>query len=381
MDKYQKLSLFSENMDTDSQGQNQIASGKSDIKKDHPSISFARMPGGRIMPMLKSMITSICERNCNYCAFRNGRDCRRASFQPDEMADTFLDLNQKKLVEGLFLSSGITGSGPIIQDKIIDTAKILRIKRDFKGYLHLKIMPGAEKDQIKEMMKYADRISINLEAPNAKRLASLSPQKDFFGELFNRLLWINEIRKQNNPNKGWKNHWPSISTQFVVGPSNESDEELLTTSAYLLEKFQLSRIYFMTFNPVKNTPFEDLQMENPLRGHRLYQASFLLRDYFYKIEDFSFQQNRNLNLEKDPKLVWAENNLRENPIELNQANKEELLRIPGIGLKRVEEITRYRRQRKITSIADLMNIGIPINRAGEFILLNGNKPIHQLKLF
>jgi predicted DNA-binding helix-hairpin-helix protein len=381
MDKFLKLSLLSENMDTDDQESILKIAGNDHIDKNHPSITFARLPNGKNMPLLKSMITSVCERNCNYCAFRAGRDCQRASFQPDEMANTFLELNQKKLVEGLFLSSGITGGGPYIQNKIIDTAKILRSNRDFKGYLHLKIMPGAEKDQIKEIMKYADRISINLEAPNSYRLESLSPQKDFFGDLFHRLKMIDEIRKQGDSHFGWKNRWPSISTQFVVGPSNESDEELLTTSAFLLEKFHLSRIYFMTFNPVRNTPFEDLPKENPLRGHRLYQASYLLRDYFYKIEDFSYLQNGNLNLEKDPKLVWAENHLRETPIEINRADKEQLLRIPGIGPKKVEKIASYRRSQKITTIADLKNIGIPINRAGEFILLNGIKPIHQLRLF
>lgn len=380
MDKLTKLSLLSENMDVENQDLINIPQ-KANIINNHPSITYANVSGGKKIPLLKSMITSICERNCYYCAFRTGRDCRRASFKPDEMANTFLEMHRKRLVEGLFLSSGLAGGSQNVQNKIIDTAKILRKEHGFQGYLHLKVMPGAEKDQIKELMKYADRISINLEAPNKYRLASLSPQKNFYSDLFNRLQWINEIRNNMESNDGWNNHLPSISTQFVVGPSQESDRELLLISSFLFNDFKLSRIYFMTFNPVRNTPFEDLLPEDPQRGKRLYQASFLIRDYKFKPGDFSFQETGNLDLTMDPKRVWAENHLRNMPIEINRATKEELLRIPGIGLKRAEEVIRYRRINKISSISDIKNLGIPLNRASEFILINGHRPGYQLNLF
>lgn len=380
MDSFRKLSMLSENMDVENQDF-MITPSSNEINKIQPSITYANVSGGKKMPLLKSMITSVCERNCNYCAFRNGRDVQRASFKAEEMADTFIELYRKRLVEGLFLSSGIAGGSSFIQNKIIDTAKILRKNHDFKGYLHLKIMPGAEKDQIRELMKYADRISINLEAPNEQRLACLSPQKNFYSELFSRLEWIDDIQKNMEPTLGWNRRHPSISTQFVVGPSQESDQELLKISSLLFNNFHLSRIYYMTFSPVRNTPFEGLLPENPKRGKRLYQASFLMRDYQFDPQDFSFLKTGNLDLTRDPKSVWADNHLRERPLEINCASKTELIRVPGIGPKRADELIRHRRLHKISTIADIKNIGIPINRASEYILINGRRPDFQLHLF
>jgi len=382
MDKIQKLSLLSENMDVED-GENLANSltncpSKSTLEK-HPMITYAKMSGGKTIPLLKSVITSVCERNCNYCAFRAGRDFRRASFTPSEMAETYLDLYQKNIAKGLFLSSGIAGGGVKIQDKIIETAEILRTKKNYQGYLHLKIMPGAEFDQIEKLMLWADRVSINLEAPNPERLSFLAPKKIFGEELFSRLKWVDSIRNRENPIKNWKQKWPSLTTQLVVGPSGENDIEILKTSEFLLNNFHLSRIYYMTFSPVEGTPFENLPAENPMRGHRLYQASFLMRDYGFTFEDLFFNEKGHLSLESDPKQSWAETNLRGNPLEINKASKEELLRIPGIGPKRVELIANYRKKQKINSESDLKNLGIPIEKVSEFLLLDGKHPFHQLQ--
>lgn len=382
MDRFQKLSLLSENMDVE-EGENFETSIKScpitSTVEKHPMVTYAKMSGGKSIPLLKSLITSVCERNCKYCSFRAGRDFRRATFSPDEMASTFLDLFQKKIIEGMFLSSGIAGGGVRIQDKINETAEILRKKKNFDGYLHLKIMPGAEFDQIHDLMKWADRVSINLEAPNPERLQILAPKKRFSEELFSRLNWADFIRKNKDPNQNWKKKWPSLTTQMVIGPSGESDVEILKTSDYLFKKLNLARVYFMTFSPVADTPLEDFPAENPLRGHRLYQASFLLRDYGFSFEDFEFNPIGHLNLEIDPKKNWAEINLKNNPIEINRASREELLRIPGIGPKRVELISKFRKQKNIQSEDDLKALGLSIHQVGEFILMNGRSPIHQLK--
>lgn len=383
MDRFKKLSLLSENMDAE-EGESLETSlmncpEKSTVEK-HPMVTYAKMSGGKTIPLLKSMITSVCERNCKYCAFRSGRDFHRATFTPDEMAGTFLDLYQKNIAKGLFLSSGIAGGGVRIQDKIIDTAEILRTKKKFNGYLHMKIMPGAEYDQIKHLMKWADRVSINLEAPNPERLDLLAPLKNFGEELFSRLKWVESIRKNLDPKQNWKQKWPSLTTQMVIGPSGENDVEILKTSEYLIKNFKLARIYYKTFSPVLNTPFENLPAENPVRGHRLYQASFLLRDYGFTFEDFAFNGQGHLDLNCDPKKFWAENNLKRNPLEINRASREELLKIPGIGTKRVEMITRYRKQKKIQSEDDLKMLGISIETVAQYILLNGKVPIHQLKL-
>lgn len=382
MDNFQKLSLLSENMDAE-EGESLETSlfkcpEKTTLEK-LPVVTYAKMAGGKTIPLLKSMITSVCERNCKYCSFRSGRDFHRATFTPDEMASTFLDLYQKNIAKGLFLSSGIAGGGVRMQDKIIDTAEILRTKKKFDGYLHMKIMPGAEYDQIKHLMKYADRVSINLEAPNPERLNILAPHKNFGEELFSRLKWVDTIRKYHDPKQNWKQKWPSLTTQLVVGPSGENDIEILKASDYLIKNFHLARIYYMTFSPVFNTPFENFPAENPMRGHRLYQASFLLRDYGFTFEDFAFDQSGHMDLNCDPKKNWAENNLKGNPIEINRASKEELLRIPGIGPKKVEMISRYRKQKKIQSEDDLKMLEISTESVAQYILLNGKSPIHQLK--
>ncbi len=381
MDRFQKLSLLSENMDVE-EGEN-ISTSLSSCPEQatlekHPAITYAKMSGGKSTPLLKSVITSACERNCKYCAFRAGRDFRRETFKPQEMADTFLELFNKDVAKGLFLSSGIAGGGVTTQDKIIDTAEILRKNRNYRGYMHLKIMPGAEYDQIFSLMKYADRVSINFEAPNPERLSILAPKKKFGEELFTRIMWANQIRNLESPRINWKNKWPSITTQLVVGPSGENDIEILKASEYLLQKFNLARIYYMTFSPVLGTPFENLPAENPLRGHRLYQASFLMRDYGFTFEDLYFNSYGLLPLDKDPKRSWADGNLKINPLEINKASKEELLKVPGIGPKRVELIAKFRGKQTIKNEYHLKMLGIPIDSVSDYLLLNGKKVNQQL---
>ena len=152
MEQLEKLKILSENMDVDEENPPSIHNNCEIVKNpnQYPDVTYAKMPGGGTIPLLKTMVSSICEKNCNYCAFRSGRDIRRATFSPDELADTFLTMVNKKIVKGLFLSSGILGKGIFSQDRIIATAEILRVKKKFQGYLHLKVMPGAEKDQIKD---------------------------------------------------------------------------------------------------------------------------------------------------------------------------------------------------------------------------------------
>lgn len=382
MDRFQKLSLLSENMDVE-EGENITTSLENCPEKikleKHPAITYAKMSGGKTIPLLKSVITSACERNCKYCAFRAGRDFRRETFKPNEMADTFLELFNKDIAKGLFLSSGIAGGGVTTQDKIIDTAEILRKNKNYQGYMHLKIMPGAEYDQIFNLMKLADRVSINLEAPNPNRLSMLAPKKNFGEELFSRIMWANQIRNIENPRLSWNKRWPSITTQLVVGPSGENDVEILKASEYLLQKFNLARIYYMTFSPVLGTPFENLPAENPIRGHRLYQASFLMRDYGFTLEDLFFDEIGLLPLDKDPKKSWADSHLKLTPLEINKASKEELLRVPGIGPKRVEMIAKFRLKQKIKTDYDLKNLGIPLETVSDYLLLNGKQITRQLR--
>lgn len=344
-------------------------------------IHHAAMPGGKTIALLKTLQTSACERDCYYCCFRAGRDFRRTTFSPDELAQAFMKMVQARTVDGLFLSSGIAGGGLRTQDRLIATAEILRLKLGFRGYLHLKIMPGAEKAQVERAMQLADRVSINLEAPNTRSLSRLAPHKTFMEELLRPLQWVDQIRQTQPDRSGWNGRWPSSTTQFVVGGAGESDLELLTTTAYLNRTVHLARAYYSGFAPVKDTPLENLPAINPWRQNRLYQASFLLRDYGFDLEDLPFQPAGDLPVEIDPKLAWARQNLSEAPIEINRAGRQSLLRIPGIGPKSAQSILAARRTGRLQSLNDLRGLGVRVERAAPFLLLDGHRPPQQLPLF
>jgi predicted DNA-binding helix-hairpin-helix protein len=341
----------------------------------------AQLPNGKKIHLLKTLLSSACERDCFYCPFRAGRDFRRATFKPQEFAELFMKLNNAKAAEGIFLSSGIAAGGSNTQNKILDTAEILRKRLGFRGYMHLKIMPGAEKGQVERTMQLADRVSINLEAPNTERLAKLAPHKTFIEELFRPLKWVEEIRQSQPAHKGWNGRWPSTVTQFVAGGSDESDLELLTTTDWLMKNVSLKRAYFSAFSPIRDTPMENKAAVDPMREHRLYQASFLLRDYGFDLEEMPFAQDGNLPLPTDPKLAWAQMNLVERPVEINRAEKRELLRVPGIGLKGAEAILQARRTGKLRDASSLRKLGILLPRAAPFLLLDGKRPASQLSMF
>lgn len=343
-------------------------------RADELHVGSAVMPNGQRIKLLKTLLTSACERNCFYCPFRAGRDFRRATFKPDEMAQAFMSLYRAGAAEGIFLSSGVIQGGLTTEDKLIDTADILRHKYQFRGYLHLKIMPGAEKAQVERAMQLADRVSINLEAPNTKRLELLAPRKQFMEELLQPLRWVDEIRRTQPAHLGWKGRWPSSVTQFVVGAVGENDLELLTTSNYLYRQLSLRRTYFSAFNPIADTPLENQPATLPIREARLYEASFLLRDYGFDLEELPFDPSGNLPHHIDPKAAWAVQNLSERPIELNRASRQELLRIPGIGPKNAAIILNARRQNKLQDLSDLTKLGIHARRAAPYILLDGHRP-------
>ncbi len=350
-------------------------------EKDQAFVHPAQLPNGHKILLLKTLLSSACERDCFYCPFRAGRDFRRATFKPDEFAGLFNKMNQSGMAEGVFLSSGLAGGGVRTQDKLLDTAELLRGKYQFRGYLHLKIMPGAEKDQVYRAMQLANRVSVNLEAPNAERLERLAPHKIFFEELLRSLQWVEEIRRTVPAYKFWNGHHPSTVTQFVAGGSDESDLELLSITNWLNKNVSLKRAYFCAFHPIHDTPLENKPAVDPMREHRLYQASFLLRDYGFDLEDLPFTTSSNLPLHTDPKQAWAEMNLIHQPIELNQAEKRELIKIPGIGIKGAEAILNARRMKRLRDLSSLNKIGIIAERAAPYILLDGRKAITQLKLF
>src|SRR5256885_2101285 len=229
-------------------------------------ITNVSTPTGKL-PILKTMLTTACERNCHYCPFRAGRSkMKRMTFTPDELASGLDTMQQAGQVQGMFLSSGIIKGSVTTQDKIIDTAEIVRKRYNYRGYLHLKVMPGIEYDQLFRLMQLADRVSVNLEGPTQERLNALAPKKDFTSELLKMLRWAEAIRRANPHMK-----LAGTVTQFVVGAVGDTDHELLSLSSKLYHQAGLTRAYYSGFNPLQQTPFENLTPTNPLREHRLYQ--------------------------------------------------------------------------------------------------------------
>jgi predicted DNA-binding helix-hairpin-helix protein len=242
-------------------------------------------------------------------------------------------------------------------------------------------MPGAERSQVEHAMRLADRVSINLEAPNDNRLVNLAPHKQFTEELLQPLKWIDEIRRTQPAHLGWKGRWPSSVTMFVAGGSGESDLELLTTTDYLYRQLGLRRAYFSPFSPILDTPLENQPATPVIREYRLYQASYLLRDYGFGLEELPFEADGRLPIQNDPKLVWAQRNLSANPIEINQAERMILMRVPGIGSRGADAILQARRQSKIRDIGTLRRMGIVSERAAPYILFDGRRAAHQPALF
>jgi len=238
-------------------------------------------------------------------------------------------------------------------------------------------MPGAEHAQVERSMQLADRVSVNLEAPNSSRLARLAPHKQFMQELLQPLKWVHDIRKNQPAERGWNGRWPSSVTQFVAGGAGESDLELLTATDYLFRHLGLKRTYFSPFSPVAYTPLENQPPTPAIRELRLYQASFLLRDYDFSLEDLPFEPEGWLPIAMDPKQAWAWTHLRHRPIEINRADRGELLRVPGIGPKGADAILRARRSARIRELSTLKILGVLADRAAPYLLLDGHRSPYQ----
>lgn len=344
-------------------------------------IFHAQMGGGKTIPLLKTMLTTFCENNCNYCCFRKDRDFQRVGFSPEEMAGLFMQVFRKGLVKGLFLSSGIAGGSIHAQDRLLDCVGILRNKYHFRGYIHLKLLPGVQDAQIAESIRLADRVSINIEGPNENVLAKLAPQKKFKDDLVGGLASIHRIKEHYQSIETGEEKRTSLTTQLVMGAVGESDMEILQTSHYLYNKLKLARIYYSAFSPNIGTPFESLPPLPHLRHARMYQASFLLRDYGFDFEELPFGSGGNLKTEYDPKLIWAKENLREKPVDIMKADFDQLIRIPGIGRINARRIVEERKRWNAHGYTELEGMGVSMKRCAPFILMGGKRIPFQQELW
>jgi len=336
----------------------------------------AVMPDGKKVALLKVLQTNVCENDCYYCATRRSSDVRRTAFTPDELARAFEELALRGRVQGLFLSSGVAGSPTHSMDRMLATAELVRRKQGFRGYIHLKILPGAGRAHVEQAMLLADRVSVNLEAPGPGRLSRIAPDKDFFSGLIQMMRWVHEIR-QSREELGLV----SQTTQLVVGAAQESDAEILRTAAHLYREFGLARVYYSAFQPRPGTPLAELPPTPPLREHRLYQCDFLLRQYGFALDDLPFDDAGFLSLSTDPKVAWAMRHPQHFPIEVNCAELSQLLRVPGIGPKSARRVIQARRQGRIRTLRDLKRLGADAERAAPYVLLDGKRPPYQLALW
>jgi predicted DNA-binding helix-hairpin-helix protein len=332
-----------------------------------PGLYPAVLPDGKLACLFKVLMTNVCANDCAYCQNRLGGRGREASFKPEEFARAFMQLRYRRLAHGLFLSSGIPHEPDKVMGDMIDVLDILRNRYHYTGYIHVKILPGASRPAVERACQLADRASINLEFPNPARLKQASANKDFESDLLSRLAWLGEIHRGGLLKSG-------LTTQFVVGATEETDSEILSILERLYGDHSLRRAYFSSFNPLPGTPWEDKPPASALREHRLYQADFLHRLYGFDLDEIPMDDLGNLPLDKDPKMAWAVAHPEFFPVDINQSDLETLLRVPGIGHVSAERIIRSRSEGRPRELQQLRRLGAVASRAAPYILLDGRVP-------
>ena len=331
---------------------------------DHSIPGICRVKyGEETCSLMKVLMSNRCIYNCKYCINRKKRNTLRDSFEPEELARIFMHYYERNWVEGLFLSSAVEKDPDFIMEKMIMTAKILREKYGYGGYLHLKVIPGASYYFVKEACKLATRTSINIET-SKQRLNEIS-DKDFKYDIIRRFSWMKKLYLRGHVPAGY-------TTQFIVGAAGESDKEIVETLEILYKNFGIKKAYFSAFCPIKGTPLENKKSESPVREYRLYQVDYLMRKYNFSIKDIPFNEEGFLDLNFDPKYKYAVQNI--GCVDINKAEKEELLKVPGIGPVSAERIIRLRRCGVIfKEMKDLQKLGISLKKALPFIKINDSQ--------
>jgi predicted DNA-binding helix-hairpin-helix protein len=341
-------------------------------------ISGVRLPGGGSTTLMRIMQTNACSLSCGYCpTFCDGK-VKRATLAPEEAATTFMEAHRAGLVNGLFLTSGVPGRAVRATDRMLATVEILRRRERFEGYVHVKLLPGAEAAQVEAAARWADRISVNLEAPTDDHVHALAGEKHLSRDLLPKLELAGRLLSERRA--------AGTTTQFVVGAAGERDREILGLVARLENDRVLHHAHFSAFQPVVGTPMEGREPTPAARELRLYQAEHLLRQYGFVWDELPFGGDGNLPLDDDPKTAWALDHPERFPIEVQTAPYELLLRVPGIGPKAARTLVAERRGALFRGDRDLARVGIDVVRAGYFVTLRGRRlatrlPPHQLRLF
>jgi len=327
------------------------------------------LPNGGKSTLFKTLISNVCSNDCKYCPLRAENNMRRCTLQPEETAKIFLDYYNRRKVFGLFLSSSVLGSADATMDRLNATARILRRKHGFKGYIHLKIIPGASTAAIEDAVSLSSAVSLNIETPGEKYLAKLSNKKKYLRDIIEPMKLISRL-----VGHGAKYERKKQTTQFIVGAAGESDAEIIKYMWGLYDRLKMHRVYFSAYQKGlgdESIAGEQAGPERPadmfMREHRLYQVDFLFRKYGFAEKDIVFDEKDNLSLTTDPKEAWALRHPEFFPVDINRASSYSLLRVPGLGPVTVKRILERRWRQRIRRIEDVGRVGVRLEKAEKYL--------------
>lgn len=327
---------------------------------------------GRCVSLLKILLTNHCIFDCAFCVSRKSNDIERAAFTVDEVVQLTMNFYRRNYIEGLFLSSGIFKNADFTMERLLKVVKKLRLEERYNGYIHLKTIPGASEELIREAGIYADRMSINLEMPTESGLKLLAPDKshaDVIKPLENVHNQIIQFKEEKKLIKSVPQYVPAgQSTQMVIGATPETDKDIMHTADAFYKNFALRRVYYSGYIPISNDSRLPILGSQPplIRENRLYQTDWLMRFYGFHVNEILNDANPHLDIDIDPKLSWALRNLQFFPLDINIASYRMILRVPGIGVSSAKKIIQARKFGKLR-IDQLRKIGVAYNRAQYFI--------------
>jgi predicted DNA-binding helix-hairpin-helix protein len=336
--------------------------------------------GNRRATLLRILMTNACSFNCHYCPMRRDRSLPRTLLKPEELVRIFLGAHRKGWCEGLFVTTGIPGRPVKVMDDLITALELLRVRHRFLGYIHVKLVPGAEPAQIERLVTLASRVSVNLEAPCGASLSTIAPEKNFAGAIADlervrrQVLDARAEEAQGRPRDPLRpGGTAGMTLQFVVGATGDTDQALIGRVSDLYAGRGIHHAHFSAFRPIRETPLEDHPAAPALREQRLYQTDHLLRQYGFAADEVVYDATGNLPLGQDPKAAWALAHPERFPVEVRTASREELLRVPGIGPGSASRIVAERRATPPRGLADLRRLGVVTTRAAGFLTLGGRR--------
>lgn len=335
---------------------------------------------GPTRSLLRILMTNACSFSCHYCPMRRDRELPRTFLKPAEVVRIFLGAVARGWASGLFITTGIPGRPVRVMDQLITILELLRITHRYRGYIHVKIVPGAEEAQIDRITALASRVSINLETPCGDSLLAIAPEKRFDTTLValqraqHRVNLAREEERHGRPHDDLQpGGTAGLTTQFVVGATADTDRTLMARTTQLYRRGGVHHVHFSAFRPIRDTPLEQMPVVPALREHRLYQADHLIRRYGFSSEEIVFDERGNLPHGYDPKLMWALTHRERFPLDVQHATYHELLRVPGIGPLVARRLVESRDRMTLRGLADLAALGVVVSRAQGFLLLRGRR--------